>query len=209
MAQICESTGGYSMGLAYGLDDPCAEPLRAFRWLLRLEGVVASDDIENGVYTLPHKTSEMPHLTFKEAEFPHLTETIHYPMRPEWTPIKLVLYSIKRKNNNRCNPVMEWIKFASPNPSDPSGGLFDPENAIWRPIVSSRIKRDASLLLLDGCGFIQEKWFFENAYPTDINWGELDMASSDVLTISITLRYDRAWQVCDFIPGTIVQIAGL
>ena len=49
--------------------------------------------------------------------------------------------------------------------------------------------------MYDGCGEMLEKWIFENVWPNNIEWGELDMSDSQYVTIDLTLRYDRAyWQ---------------
>ena len=42
-------------------------------------------------------------------------------------------------------------------------------------------------------GDILEQWIYENVYPSEINWGELDMDSSDVVVVEMTLRFDRAY----------------
>ena len=47
--------------------------------------------------------------------------------------------------------------------------------------------------MYDGCGEILETWTFENVWPNNIEWGELDMSDSSYVTIDLTLRYDRAY----------------
>lgn len=45
------------------------------------------------------------------------------------------------------------------------------------------------LRLYDGCGQTVEAWLMQNMWPQSVNFGELDMASSDECTIELTLRY--------------------
>jgi hypothetical protein len=52
---------------------------------------------------------------------------------------------------------------------------------------------DAVLTLYDGCGLAMESWRLFNCWPQAVNFGDLDMSSSEEATIELTLRYD---QVC-------------
>jgi len=47
--------------------------------------------------------------------------------------------------------------------------------------------------MYDGAGCLVEAWQFDNAWPQDINFNEVDYSSNDVMSIDITLRYDRAY----------------
>lgn len=182
----------YRMGMAFGLDDPAVEVKRKFRWLFQLEGISALDDVQNGVFAMPPRQSARPSLTWKEADFQHLTETIYRPMKPDWKTINLVLFDLHRCDG-KCNVVMQWLQKSPRN----TPGMYNPRTGEWNPVVESGIIRDATLVLLDGCGFVIEKWVYENVYPLSIDWGELNMDLSDVVTVDLTLRYDRAYQVCD------------
>ena len=63
--------------------------------------------------------------------------------------------------------------------------------------MAGPFKKNARLELLSGCGDILEMWFFENAWPQTVEFGELDMSSSEYVTAEITLRYDRAFVVTE------------
>jgi hypothetical protein len=181
-------TMGFDLGLAGG--NTCFK--RKFRWLLKLDGVSGE-----GVNALPPLRSSRPSLSFKEMEVQHLNETIFYPSKPEWKPFPLSLYDIKTKDtkeykfNERLNrselidvknPVISWIE-----------SIYNAKSGDWKPSVSSNFKRDCTLEMYDGCHNVIETWTFKNAWPQNIEFGELDMASSDVMTIDLTLRYDRAY----------------
>jgi hypothetical protein len=157
---------------------------RKYRYLFFIPNI--SDD---GVNALPPLKSSRPSLSFKEIDAQHITETIYYPGRPEWKPISLVLYDLKQNKN----PVWEWIK-ESYDPTKESGG--------WNPSCSSNnqtsFKRgiginSCKLEMYDGVGSVIEKWIFEGVWCQNIEFGDLDMGSSEVSTIDITLRYDRAY----------------
>jgi hypothetical protein len=161
------------MGPDFGLgdDDVCFK--RKFRWLLTIPEVSAEK-----ISTLPPLKSARPSLSFKEMEAQHVSETIYFPGKPEWKPISLSLYDIKKPTH----PVFDWIK-----------KLYDPQAGTYQFSCEGFKKDRATLELYDGCGEVIETWIFENVWPQSIEFGELDMTASEFLTCDLTLRYDRAY----------------
>jgi len=53
-------------------------------------------------------------------------------------------------------------------------------------------KKTLVLKMLDPTGQTVEKWTLYGAFITNANWGDLDMGSDDLATISVTIRFDRA-----------------
>ncbi len=160
------------------------------QWLFSIIGITSdgSGNARDGIATLPPLKSARPTVTFKEMEIQHLTETVYYPQKPQWKTIELVLYDLKTKEGH---PVFEWLKT-----------IYNPEEGTWSPTFKeaqpadqgpNAVKRTARLQLLDGCGCVIEKWIFDNAWPQVLDFGSLDMASSEFITANITLRYDRAY----------------
>lgn len=185
----------YKMGLSQGLDSPSLTLKRKFRYLFSIPSV-AVDGVFNGVKTLPPRKSARPGAQLKEFDFQHISETIYYPLKVEWKTINLVLYDI----NCNANPVFDWLlqfyNYSATNTASTSNGTGLAQNVNNSPnslsINLPGFKRDATLELYDGCGNIIEQWIFENAYPSSIDWGELDMDSNDIVMVDLTLRYDRA-----------------
>ena len=160
------------MGFDFGLEKRATCYKRKFRWLFSIPGISADDKVNS----LPPSSASRPNLGFKEMNAQHVTETIYYPSKPDWKPVTLVLYDLKRQRH----PVFEWIK-----------KIYSPEDGLWR--ASDELKETATLELFDGCGGVLETWIFENAWPNDIQFGDLDMGDSEVVTVTMTLRYDRAY----------------
>ena len=165
------------MGFDLGLNAANTCFKRRFRWMFKVTGVSGDNESQGQIDCLPPLRSSRPSLSFKEMEAQHLNETIFYPSKPEWKPIPLSLYDI----NKNENPVTKWLS-----------NIYDvgPSDAGWYP--SELFKKECTLEMYDGCGNVIEKWIFENAWPQNIEFGELDMSSSEVMTIDLTLRYDRA-----------------
>lgn len=142
------------------------------RWMFTIKGVS-----EDGVAALPPNKSARPSLSFKEIEVQHANEVTFLPGKPDWKPINLVLLDIKKNQH----PVFEWVK----------NHIYDPKTGDY--ILDPKFKKEAKLELYDGCGEVIEKWIFEEAWPSNVEWGDLDYASSEVIMVDLTLRYSRAY----------------
>lgn len=173
---------GIPMGLNFGLNRDDAFCKRKFRFLFRVDGIIS--DLNRSTKTLPHSMSSRPNLSFKETEAKHLIENVYFPAKPDWKPINVVLYDLKLGENH---PVWDWIKeFYDPR----KGQLFVP-NA--NPLPTEGFIRNVALDLYDGCGNLAESWIYEDAWPSSINFQTLEMGSSELMTVDLTIRYARAY----------------
>lgn len=173
------------MGLGkLGLGDPKRCFKKKYRWLLEIPSVCTE-----GVNVLYHSKASRPSVQFKEIEAIHQTETIMFPGRPEWKPIVLTLYDTKTKD---IHPVFEWLKTLY-NPDTGSYGLSSSRDLADN---SKNFKKFGCYLsLYDGCGNMIEGWRLDNVWCQNLEFGELDMQLSEVVTCEVSLRYDRAyWQ---------------
>lgn len=165
-----------TMGMDFGLDGESACYKKKNRWLFIIPKISADESVE----CLPPFKSSRPQFSFKELEAQHITETIYFPGRPEWKPITLFLYDLKKDTEN---PIFKWLK-----------ELYDPRQGTYKPSCDGW-KKDGTLEMYDGCGNVIETWTFENIWPQQIEFGDLDMGTSDLATCDLTLRYDRAYIV--------------
>lgn len=167
-----------NMGFDFGLSGlQACFPKRKNRWLFKIYGVCGE------INTLPPLKTARPQLDFQEQQVSHLVQKIYYPIMADWKPVQLTLYDTTAS----INKVFDWVKL-----------LYDPNgDNEWKYIVQSGLeggfKRKATLCLFDGCGKVVEKWVYENVYPQAVNFGDLDMGDTHIVTIDLTLRYDRAW----------------
>lgn len=165
-----------NMGFDFGLGQGNTCHKRKFRWLLTIPEIVADDPVR----TLPPEKGARPTLSFKETAAEHLNETIYYPTKPDWKPITLTVYDIKKPDKH---PIFEWLQ-----------RQYDPCIGKWyRPLENGVFKLTCYLDLFDGCGNPIESWILENVWPQSVNFDELDMGNSEYLTCELTLRYDRAY----------------
>lgn len=173
------------MSLLYGLENGKSQFCkRQNRWLFEIPGVAADDTA--GVDALPPMKSARPNLSFKEMEVRHLHEDVFYPAKPDWKPITITLYDLSKATH----PVWDWLSL-----------IYDVKNGNYYPAVNnptlqqanSTFIKDCFLRLYSGCGDLIESWRYEDCWCNNINFQTLDMASGDLLTCEITLRYARAY----------------
>jgi hypothetical protein len=84
----------------------------------------------------------------------------------------------------RTNPIWDWLS----NFYNPNNGSYVISRA-----ASHTLKKIARIYILDGSGNECERWVYYGAFPTEIDFGELDMSDADVVKVTLTLRYDRAY----------------
>ncbi len=154
------------------------------RFAFLIEGVTMYGGLD---VLICHKASR-PNLSFKEFSFEHLTETITMPGKAEWKPIQITLYDTWNPKLNKQNPVYKWIESFY----WPSQGVYGFASQNENPGVN-QFKKTAYINMYDGAGCLVEAWQLDNAWCQDINFNETDYSSNEVMSIDITLRYDRAY----------------
>lgn len=159
---------------------------RVFRWMFSLEPYIGMS-----ASMLPPSKGSRPSVSFKEYQVEHLNETIYFPGKVEWQNLELSLYDIKCNSN----PIYDWMKaIYHPHPqANDAKGFYGPSLISLDERIAKKYKTTAILSLYNGCGDIMEQWVYENAYPSKIDWGSLDMQDSNITMVDISLRYDRAY----------------
>lgn len=143
------------------------EPKRKFRWLINIDGVDA--------YTL--KTAARPQLTFDETVIDYINTKRYVSGKQTWNPIQITTHD--PISPSAAQKIMDWVR-------------LNYEPLTGRMGYASYYKKNISLKLLDPQGTVVELWDIQGAWPMDVNFGDLDYASSDNVEISFTLRFDNA-----------------
>ena len=145
------------------------EPKRQNRWVFQF----ADDTIPAFIA----RTASKPSLSIEPVTIDYLNTKRYIAGKMEWNTLTLGLYDpIAPSASQR---VMEWVRLAYENLSGRSG-------------YAAFYKKNFSLLSLDPVGAPVEQWDVEGAWITEATFGDLDMASSELQQIDITIRYDRA-----------------
>lgn len=143
------------------------EPKRKFRWILQIDGIDA--------FVL--KTAQRPHKTFEETVIDYVNTKRYVAGKMAWDPISITMHDPIAPSASQ--KVMDWVR-------------LNYESQTGRMGYASFYKKDISLKLLDPQGTVVELWDLKGAWPQDINFGDLDYASSDNVEISCALRFDAA-----------------
>lgn len=143
------------------------EPKRKFRWILQIDGIDA--------FTL--KTAARPQATFEESVIDYINTKRYLAGKMAWNPISITLQDPIAPS--AAQKVMDWVR-------------LNYEPLVGRAGYATMYKKDFSLKMLDPQGAVAELWDITGAWPMDINFGELDYASSDTMEIQCQIRFDNA-----------------
>lgn len=145
---------------------------RKFRWTLRL-------DIPNGGSVPENFVSlaSRPNITIDETEVNFLNAKTFIPGKATWETITITYLDVASGANA---PLYSWL-----------ASVYDFTNKDTLKMASKRQDYAATgtLTMFDGCGAGLEEWTLNDLWPTAVNWGDLDYASTDIATIELTCRY--------------------
>jgi hypothetical protein len=143
------------------------EPKRKFRWVLQIDGIDA--------FVL--KTAARPQQTFEETVIDFINTKRYVSGKGAWNPIAITMHDPIAPS--AAQKIMDWVR-------------LNYEPLTGRMGYASFYKKDLQLKLLDPQGTVVELWDIKGAWPQDINFGDLDYATSDNAEISYSLRFDNA-----------------
>lgn len=143
------------------------EPKRKFRWILQIDGIDA--------FVL--KTAARPSSTFEETVIDYVNTKRYVSGKMAWNTIQVTMHDPIAPSASQ--KVMDWLR-------------LNYEPLTGRMGYASFYKKDITLKLLDPQGTVVELWDIKGAWCQDVNFGDLDYASSDNTEITFTLRYDVA-----------------
>lgn len=171
---------------------------RKFRWTFQVQGICTGNSRIN-VPPYYVKLASRPNVTFESTEINYLHGRDWLPGKATLEPLSVTYYDV----------------------ATPGGGEGADNSALWQWIVNvydighpdtlsmgsqrSDYSGTGYLYLYDGCGNTLETWVMSGMWPESINFGDLDMASSDDVNIEMTLRYNAVTYtpqcpVKEFIP---------
>ena len=143
------------------------EAKRKFRFMLAIEGIDA----------FIVKSTARPSRKFEETVIDWMNQKRYLAGKHEWNTLPLEVHDPIAPSG--AQQFEEWIRLNYESVSGRSG-------------YADFYKRDIQLKLLDPIGTVVELWDIKGAWPSDINYNELDYSSSDTATITLTIRFDNA-----------------
>ena len=157
------------------------EPKRSFRWVFTM-GKAAGADIQSFFV----KTVKKPSFTVSEIEHQYVGHRFYFPGRVTWNPVEVTFVDPGDPDvaatlanifvlGGYNTPITQEVAEKSL-----SKGLF--AQNIGNPFIEA----------LDSEGTTIEEWTLWNTWVTNIDFGQLDYSSDEMVIISMSLRYDYA-----------------
>ena len=131
----------------------------------------------NGIESYIIKTASRPTYTSEPVELDHINVKRKIKGKSTWDDINITLYDPIVPSG--AQQVMEWIRSSH-------------ESLTGRDGYAAFYKKDVTFYLLGPVGDKIEQWTLKGAFITSANFGELDWASNDPVSIELTLAYDYA-----------------
>jgi len=155
---------------------------RKYRWTFELQSPC-------GPTIPPHfvKLAARPNFTIEEQEINFLHGKMYLPGKGTWESITVTYYDVGNGGNG-ISGLYSWLATVY-NFLEPA--CLSQSSKIGSGPGSGGYAGSGTLQLYDGCGSVMEKWTLKQVWPTGVNFGELDYASSEEVTIELTLRYSE------------------
>jgi hypothetical protein len=158
------------------LGDPSVVFKRKFRWTFAVKPLCGTGDIDPWFV----KVASRPNLSIDETELNFLNEKMWIPGKVTYETMTVTYVDVAPKEPSSAN-LYKWL-----------GSVYQ----FWNPNRKmgtnvTQYGASATLMLYDGCGKGIERWDFSDMWPQAINFGDLDMSSSDTVDIELTLRYSK------------------
>jgi hypothetical protein len=131
----------------------------------------------NGIESYIIKTASRPTFSSEVVELDHIHVKRKIKGKSTWDDVNITLYDPIVPSG--AQQVMEWIRTSH-------------ESLTGRDGYAAFYKKDITFYLLGPVGDKIEQWTLKGAFITSANFGELDWASNDPVSIELTLAYDYA-----------------
>ena len=152
------------------------ETRRKHRWLFR---TIADDQYISRVQCLILQSAQRPNFKLDEPEMHHNQEVAYFAGKQTWEPVTLTWYDAEQEMDV-SRAIYLWLN-----------SVVNLELADVAP--PRNYKKQAELGMTSGVGYdTSETWMMHNCWPKEVNWGELDYTNTEICTIEVQMRYDRA-----------------
>jgi len=156
------------------------EPKRSFRWFFTLAG--QAEKLE----TYAIKTVKKPSYTISEVPHQFVAHTFYYPGRVTWNTVDVTFVDpVVPDQSVAITNMFVRAGYRVPKNEEIALSSFSKERfvvAVGTPIISQ----------IDADGKLIEEWSLANCFFTNVDYGQLDYGSEELVINSVTLRYDYA-----------------
>ena len=164
--------------------DVNVDPKRSFRWLFYLPNIVE-----------PWLVRSVKKPSFSVGNIAHqfVNHTFYYPGRVNWNPVDVSLVDPAGSNargfgDDTSLALLKAITdsgYSFPNTMIDSTTSLSKKKSVGA-LGTPRIEQ------IDSDGQAVEEWTLHNAWIENVDFGSLDYGSEEMISVSMTLRYDWA-----------------
>lgn len=144
------------------------EPLKKNRFLFRFPS-------DLGIQEWWVSSGSRPSITQNGVEIPFLNTSTYVVGRYTWGEMTITLRDPIGPSASQA--AMEWVRLVS-------------ESVTGRQGYAAAYKRDLVLEMLDPNGVAVSQWVVKNAFPIEVNFGELSYDDDSLAEITMTIRPD-------------------
>ena len=123
------------------------------------------------------KAANRPSIQFEPIVMDHINVKRKLKGKGDWQDVTITLYDPIVPS--AAQAVMDWIRLGH-------------ESITGRDGYADFYKKDIDIFMLGPVGDKVEQWKLIGAFPTQVNFGDLDASSNEVATATMTLTYDYA-----------------
>ena len=158
------------------------EPKRSFRWYCSFGRGT------NKIETYHLRSFLKPSFEIAVAEYIMINDVHYRPGLLSWNPIEITITDVEGAEDNSkklYNILKEagWSHRADAN---------NPRSAIQKKQMERALGGDMTFTQIDAAGSVAEKWKIINPFITNVNFGQGNYSIDEIMTISMTIRYDTA-----------------
>ena len=143
------------------------EPKMKNRFIVEIDGIPS--------YLV--RVANRPTIQFETVVLDHINVKRKLKGKSTWDDINITLYDPIVPSG--AQQVMEWVRQSH-------------ESLTGRDGYAAFYKKDVTFYILGPVGDKVEQWTLKGAFISSANFGELDWASNDPVSIELTLSYDYA-----------------
>lgn len=131
----------------------------------------------NGIDSYLVKTASRPTFTSEVVELDHINVKRKIKGKSTWEDVTISLYDPIVPSG--AQQVMEWVRQSH-------------ESLTGRDGYAAFYKKDVNFKMLGPVGDVVELWTLKGAFISSANFGDMDWAGNDPVSIEVTLSYDYA-----------------
>lgn len=131
----------------------------------------------NGIDSYLVKTASRPTVTSEVVELDHINVKRKIKGKTTWDDLTISLYDPIVPSG--AQQVMEWVRQSH-------------ESLTGRDGYAAFYKKDVNFKMLGPVGDVVELWTLKGAFISSANFGDMDWAGNDPMSIEVTLSYDYA-----------------